>query len=62
MIVIAMINTRDNYISRDICSEIRDNKEIPPIDKVDKLDIVEQINSVLIKYYNLYKDTSYEVI
>ena len=38
--IIATINIKDNYIDRDICLEIRDNKEMPIIEKVDKVDRV----------------------
>jgi hydrogenase maturation factor len=62
MIVIAIINIKDNYISGDIYLKIRNNKETPLINKVDKLGIVKQVNLALIKCYNLYKDASYKVI
>jgi hypothetical protein len=62
MMVTAAINTRDNYISGDVCSEIRDDEETPPTDKVDKLSIVEQVNSTLVKCHNLCEDASHEVI
>ena len=35
-----MIDIKDNYISRDIYSEIRDSKEMPDIEKVNKVSIV----------------------
>jgi hypothetical protein len=41
IIVIATINIRDNYISGDIYLKIKNNKETPLINKVDKLSIVK---------------------
>lgn len=57
-----MINIEDNSISRDIYLEIRDSEEIPNIEEVNKVSIVQQVKLVLVKYYDLYRDTSYKVI
>jgi hypothetical protein len=36
----AVINIEDNCISGNVCSEIRDSKETPNIEKVNKVGVV----------------------
>src|ERR1700733_623598 len=60
--MMATIDIEDNCMGGDVCSEIRDNKETPVAEKVDKVGIVQQVKSALVKCQKLCEDASHEVV
>jgi GTPase KRas protein len=60
--MMAAIDIEDKCMGGDVCSEIRDNEEMPAAEKVDEVGMVQKFKLALDKCQKLCEDASHEVL